>query len=192
MHVAFADSEQSGRRRFLTALALLFMVLMAVSLMEAWPRLPDRLPLHFSFDGTPDGGGSKTEILIVVGVVILATLPMLAGGWWKKLMRRNPRWINMPRKAEILALSAEKQALYWELMVEFMAAMGAAMSLLFLLLIRGILAVVLNNLDHLPWWALWPGMGGLALVMLTYIPRMIRMPVKWIARGDGRPGGHRP
>lgn len=191
MSTAATYGEQGVRRRFLTGLALLFLVLMAVSLVEAWHRLPDNLPLHFSFDGHPNRGGSKEELLIVVGVVILATLPMLAGGWWKRLIRRHPRWINMPRKAEILNLPEDQQELYRELMVEFMAAMGAAMSLLFLLLIRGILAVVLDHLDTLPWWALWPGMGALALVMLIYIPGMIRMPRKLVAR-HGTSGRPRP
>lgn len=177
------NGERGVRRRFLAGLAGLFLVLMVVSLAQAWSRLPGDLPLHFSFNGTPESGGSKGELLVVAGIVILATLPLLAGEWWKKLIRRHPRWINMPRKAEILALPREEQELVWELMVEFMAAMGAAMSLLFFLLIRGILAVELDNLDTLPGWALWPGMGALALVMLLYIPGMIRMPRKLLSRG---------
>jgi len=129
MGIVSVNGEREVRRRFLAGLAVLFLVLMMVSLAQAWSRLPDDLPLHFSFNGTPDGGGSKGELLSVVGIVILATLPLLAG--------------------------------------------------------------VLDNLDTLPGWALWPGMGALVLVLLIYIPGMIRMPRKLLFR-NGTSGRSRP
>jgi len=174
--------ESGGRRRFMVSLALVFLVLLGFSLAESWAKLPKDLPMNYSFDGTPNRSGSRLELLIMVAVLVLVTLPMLAGGWWMGWLRKHPRWINMPRKAELLSLPPESQAPYWELVAEFMAAMAAAMALLFLLLVRGLLAVALESRGTLPAWAVWPGLGVLGLVMLFYLPRMINMPRR-LSRG---------
>jgi uncharacterized membrane protein len=179
--------EMGGRRRFLSGLAVVFLILMAVSLLEAWPHLPDKLPMQFDSNGTPSRSGSRIELMIMVLIVTLATLPMLAGGLWVNWMRRHPRWINMPRKAEILSLPPERQAPYWELTAEFMAAMAAAMSLMFLLIIRGMLSLVTLSRATLPAWALWPGLAAIALVMLIYLPRLISLPRRLIE--ENRPSG---
>ncbi|MDY0296229.1 MAG: DUF1648 domain-containing protein [Acidobacteriota bacterium] len=168
--------EIGGRRRFISGLALVFLALTVLSLFEAWPQLPERVPMQFASDGTPGRSGSRTELLIMVLVAVIVTLPMLAGGFWVKLMRNQARWVNMPRKREILSLSPECQAPYWELIAEFMAAIAAAMSLMFLLMIRGILSLVTLSRDHLPAWSLWPGFVAVTLVMIIYIPRLFTMP----------------
>ncbi|MBN1197519.1 MAG: DUF1648 domain-containing protein [Candidatus Aminicenantes bacterium] len=182
--------EMGGRRRFLSGLAVVFLILMAISLVEAWPQLPDELPMQFDSNGTPSRSGSRIELVIMVLIVTLATLPMLAGGLWVNWMRRHPRWINMPRKTEILSLPPERQAPYWELTAEFMAAMAAAMSLMFLLMIRGILSLITLSPPNLPAWAVWPGVAAIVLVMLIYLPRLITLPRRLIERNgaSGRSG----
>ena len=182
-------SEAAGRRRFLAGLTLVFLALMVISLVQAWPRLPERIPVHFAMDGTPNRDGSPMELVVIVLVAILSTLPLTAAGFWMKWMRRYPRWINIPRKKEILTLPPEQQSPYWEWTAEFMTAMGAAMALLFFLLIRATLAMVTEEMNTLPWWAFWPGLGALLLVMLVYLPRLIALPGKLI-REAGRNRGH--
>ena len=39
--------------------------------IAAWSRLPDRVAVHFAFDGTPNGWGSKAELLLAGPVLLL-------------------------------------------------------------------------------------------------------------------------
>lgn len=181
--------ERGGRRRFMAGLAMVFLALMVISLFQAWPELPERIPLHFSADGTSNRDGSPMELAIIVLVALLSTLPLMAGGFWISWIRRHPRWINIPRKEAFLALPPEFQLPYWEWTAEFMVAIGAAMALLFLLLVRAIIAVVVDGVEILPWWAVWPGLGALLLALLVYLPRLITLPGKLI-REAGRNRGH--
>ena len=61
----------------------------------AWPRLPERVPLHFGLDGLPDAWGSRS-LWAWFGLPVLATVMsgmMLA---LTAYMRRHPRLVNLP------------------------------------------------------------------------------------------------
>ncbi len=81
----------------------------------AYPRLPGRIPVHFNASGNPDCWAEKSRGLwfalpiVALGMTGLMYLMSLA----VKGARRNPRWLNIPNKAQFLALPPERQAPIW-------------------------------------------------------------------------------
>ncbi len=47
--------------------------IVATLLLTVWAlvALPDRVPVHFGLDGTPDRWGSRGELLVLAGVVVV-------------------------------------------------------------------------------------------------------------------------
>ncbi|HOX43516.1 MAG TPA: DUF1648 domain-containing protein [Myxococcota bacterium] len=79
-------------------------------------RLPERLPIHFLSDGTPNGWAETSWLtalampLTAVGIFVLIALGGLA---IMRSARRHPRYLNLPRKAELLALPPGRQEPVW-------------------------------------------------------------------------------
>lgn len=46
----------------------------AIYLGLVWKKLPDTVPLHFNIKGEPDRYGSKTELLVVMGVMLVVNI----------------------------------------------------------------------------------------------------------------------
>lgn len=58
----------------------------------AWPRLPERMPIHFGWDGTPDGWGNRVVgALLLPGIMLGILLAM------RLLPRLDPRRENWDR-----------------------------------------------------------------------------------------------
>jgi uncharacterized membrane protein len=66
--------------------ALLVLALMAAIAAWSWPRVPERMPVHFGFDGRPDAWGGRVEGLLIVPAVaaglyaVFLVLPRLDPG----------------------------------------------------------------------------------------------------------------
>ena len=71
-----------------------------------WPVLPERLPLHFGLDGTPDRWGDRTAWwwMPALGVALTALFAGLS-----RWMEAHPPLINIPGKERLLALPPERQ-----------------------------------------------------------------------------------
>lgn len=67
--------EQINYKRELIFLPMLILPLMYIAYI--WGQLPDRIAIHFGFDGTPNGWGSKWMIFILPGSNIAAYLLIL-------------------------------------------------------------------------------------------------------------------
>jgi len=82
----------------------------------AYPGLPGRIPVHFNASGNADCWAEKSRGLwfalpiVALGFTGLMYLMSLA----VKGARRNSRWLNIPHKAQFLALPPERQAPIWQ------------------------------------------------------------------------------
>ncbi|MCI8991452.1 MAG: DUF1648 domain-containing protein [Eubacterium sp.] len=59
--------------RILNILCLIIMVGMVLFLAAVWFEIPDKIPMHYGFDGTIDRWGAKSEIII---------MPVVTGGMY--------------------------------------------------------------------------------------------------------------
>jgi uncharacterized membrane protein len=86
---------------------MLLAALLGLSLY-IYPELPDRIPLHFGADGTPDRWGNRAlHSWMALPVIGSASVLMLyAIGW---LLPARPNWLNMPDRKKLLALPPEHQ-----------------------------------------------------------------------------------
>ena len=130
---------------------------------DVWDKLPKAVPVHFGIDGLPDrwsGKGAEAALLFALPWIVTGILYLgLALYPW---MRRHPRWMNIPHKERFLALPAEMQRGFFDLLVEFHLAVTLACNALFLLIILATVRVAFGKTDRLPAWGIWP---GLALVL---------------------------
>ncbi len=95
LEIPFTTAE-----RIVEAFAFLILLLSFSHAVSVWSDLPETVPMHFRFDGTPDGWGSKYSIFWLLGVlcVVYAGLTLLT---------RFPHMYNYPW--EITAENAERQ-----------------------------------------------------------------------------------
>jgi uncharacterized membrane protein len=170
-------------RKIYDILNALFLALTTYTVLSAYPALPDRIPVHFGMSGTPDRWGSKSELFIIVAISWGLTVIFYALALSMPRLARNPQYLNIPHKREFLKLPAERQAVYWELIREFMIAMTVSCNLLFFLIVRGTLHVIQKQAAGLPFKDVAAGLVAMALVMIVYFPRMLTLPKKLI-RGD--------
>jgi len=90
------------------ALLLLSMLAVWALAAAAWPQLPARVPIHFDLSGRPDGWAARSAwwwfLLPALATTIGAMMGWLLPRWMVAMARANSRWLNMPRKAEFMAL----------------------------------------------------------------------------------------
>lgn len=127
----------------------------------AYDTLPDRIPVHFGFDGTPDRWADRSMFSwMVLPFIALFVSAVTYGSAW--FIGRRPGSMNMPdrKRYEALPLSAQRQvaavvqrSVCW-LTVFIVAAMAAAQ--------WGAWHVAVGRSDGLPPWSL-------ALVILLIV-----------------------
>ena len=159
------------------------LALITYTVLSAYPALPDRIPVHFGLSGVPDRWGSKSELFLFVGISWGLTIIFYALTLAMPRLARNPQYLNIPHKREFLKLTPERQAIYWELIREFMTGMTVSFNLVFFLICRGTLHVIQKKTAGLPFKDVAAGLVVMALVMIVYFPRMLTLPKKLI-RGD--------
>ncbi|MCP5104270.1 MAG: DUF1648 domain-containing protein [bacterium] len=165
-------------RNFFNALNAVLLVAITWMVLYFTKELPDKIPLQFGLDGTPNRWSGKGDLIIILAAVlgINAFFYLFAAAvpW----LRKHPALLNIPNKKRFLALPLEKQRVYWDLLKEFMAGMAVSMNILFLTAIWGTIRVGLGEAEKLPGWSIWPGTILVFVVVIIYIPRMIMMPKK--------------
>lgn len=65
--------DEVDRRRLCLQVAVVALawLLLAGYVISIYPGLPDIIPVHFGFDGTPNRWGSKAELFLMVGVALI-------------------------------------------------------------------------------------------------------------------------
>jgi hypothetical protein len=120
-------------------------------------------------------------VLFVLAIAMTAVLYLIIG--FTARMGKNPRYLNIPRKREFLALPEEKRAAYWVVTKEFFAALAVSVNLLFFLIIRGTVGIAMGKASLMPFKVMLPAFALMALALVYYTWRLITMPGKLI-RGE--------
>lgn len=153
---------------------------------RSYPRLPARVPSHFSLAGRPDRWGARDDMLVLflLPAVITAALYIVAA--LVSRPRQTSRSVYNRRKAEFRRLPAEKQELYWALYKEFSAGLAAGTNLLFYLFIKGSIAVAMGTKTVLP---LKAGLTALVLLIVLALFYLWRLPAlqRKLTRGEVEP-----
>jgi uncharacterized membrane protein len=170
-------------KRLYDLLNAAFLAITTFTVASRYPGLPDRIPVHFGISGAPDRWGAKSEIFILVGVMWGLTIIFYSLNLAMPRLARNPQYLNIPNKQAFLKLPAERQAIFFALLREFMTGMTASVNLLFFLIVGGILRVAEGKTSGVPLKDVLAGLVALGLMMVVYFPRLITLPKKLI-RGD--------
>lgn len=101
-----------------------------------WNALPDRIPVHFGFDGTPDRWTEKGWELIILILLPFIMTSLIYG--LTALSRRHTWLLNIPDKDKLLALPDAKQEPFWNALREFMAGLTITINILFFTLVYDI------------------------------------------------------
>lgn len=136
----------------LEVMAVVGIVVSVAIVVQAWDRLPDRLPIHFGLSGRPDGWAGKWAIglLPVVGVVLMGLL----GG-----VDRFPQTWNYP-----VAITEENAGVQYQLARSLLLWMKVELIWLFVLILWQQVQVALGNLEAMNTGLV---LGGLMVVFGT-------------------------
>ncbi len=159
------------------------LLLIGFTVYSAYAKLPARIPTHFDFAGNPDRWSGRSSIIVLAAVAWGMTLLFYALIHYMPRMVQNPRYLNIPHKAEFLNLPEEKQRIYWAFMAEFLAGLMAGLNLLWYLVVRGTLRVATGGMNLLPFKAMLPAFLVVALLMIFYLIPLFTLPRR-LTRGE--------
>lgn len=98
-----------------------------------WSKLPDRIPIHFGADGTPDRWVATT-VWSWFGIPLFVSLLTIFMAWLSGWIRRRPDLVNIPNKNRFLELPKERQ----DALLELLSASIHAIMIVVTLMIGGI------------------------------------------------------
>ncbi len=132
--------------------AILVLALFAGSAW-AYPRLPERIPIHFGFSGQPDAwaGRSIASWFLLPAVTAGLALMMHAISMFGA---SNPHLWNLPEKRLFLALPRGEQGPIMARMQRFIAVISIVLTLLLGAIQIGIYRTSTGGSDGLPVWVL--------------------------------------
>ncbi|HST58559.1 MAG TPA: DUF1648 domain-containing protein [Longimicrobium sp.] len=132
--------------------AILVLALFAASAW-AYPRLPERIPIHFGFSGQPDAwaGRSIASWFLLPAITAALALMMHAISMYGA---SNPHLWNLPDKRRFLALPRAEQAPILARMQRFIAMIAVVLTLLLGSIQAGIYHTSSTRSQALPAWTL--------------------------------------
>jgi len=162
---------------------LILLLLISNTVYAAYPKLPPRIPSHFNFGGNPDRWGGKEGLIGLAAIAWGMTIVFYLLAHNMRRLGLKSRSFNIPHEQLFLKLPEEKQAIYWDLMKEFLAGLMAGTNLLWYLLIRGTLRITTGETGALSFETLLPALAVMMLMLIVYLRRMYTLPGKLI-RGE--------
>ena len=140
--------------RIANILCVITIATMVILLLLNWNSLPDKVPTHFTFDGTPDGFGSKSALIRepIIAVVLFAIMTVA---------QHFPQIWNFP--VEITAQNMEREYLIASVMIN---AIKVMITFLFL---TTFLAAIISGFPA------WPMMVGIAITLVVPIVGIVIM-----------------
>ncbi|MBR9990496.1 MAG: DUF1648 domain-containing protein [Gemmatimonadetes bacterium] len=130
--------------------ATLLITLLGVS-MYVYPELPERIPLHFGADGTPDRWGGRTLLswmtLPLIGSATVVLTYVI--GW---MLPERPHWVNMSDRRKLLELPAPLQR----------HVIGGVANMLFILNLT--LLLMFCGMQYGAWESAHTGVGSKAML----------------------------
>lgn len=123
-------------RRFFDTLNVLLLAILVGFALWAWPRLPERIPLHFGLGGEADRWGHRTlsSWFGAPGIGVLLTLGM---AWFRKVFPRHPRWVNLPNRMKLSDVPEAARGPVVEMLSGFFALLQTELLLIFGLITWG-------------------------------------------------------
>jgi uncharacterized membrane protein len=154
----------------------LTLILVAVQLVIFFPGLPEKVPSHFDFSGTPDGWMSKTGFLFLwIGLMIFMNM-------WVPLTkilitRCSPKWANIPNKEYWYANEKNKARLV-EIMDSFMAMIFAVLNLMFIYIFHYTYEIAVNGSSSLKMWVIFIPVVFVSIFPIIFIFTKLKVPEK--------------
>lgn len=103
------------------------------TVITSYGELPDQIPTHFDGSGQPDGYGSRSSLIWLLGL----STAMWAGLWFAA---RIPHLHNYPFK-----VTEQNAAALYAVSRELMFAVRAAVQVMFAYILHGIVAVAMGD-----------------------------------------------
>lgn len=129
----------------------------------AYPRLPERIPIHFDLSGQPDRWETRSFASWFMLPAIAAALALFLHAV-SPYATRHPELWNLPDKRRFLALDEAAQAPIVARMQEFVAFVGVVVTALLGVIQAGIYRASVGAARGLPVWAL-AAIGAFLLVV---------------------------
>lgn len=99
----------------------------------AWPRLPERIPVHFGIDGRPDAW-DEPGLWSWLFLPALAAVLTLLMDWLPRFMARHPRWVNLPNGIRLEDLPSRARQPVLDLLGWFLALVQTEILVIFALI----------------------------------------------------------
>ena len=99
----------------------------------AWPRLPERIPVHFGIDGRPDAW-DEPGLWSWFFLPALAAFLTLLMDWLPRFMARHPRWVNLPNGIRLEDLPSRARQPVLDLLGWFLALVQTEILVIFALI----------------------------------------------------------
>ncbi len=129
-------------------------------LVLAWSKLPERVPVHFSFGGQPDRWGGRIVLLVLpcIGMLIYLGLSLLA---------RHPHTFNYP-----VRITEENALRQYRISVTMIVWLKTEVAILISGLLGMSIAVAVGHWERINPYAT---LGAIAAILLTVIFHIVWM-----------------
>jgi uncharacterized membrane protein len=117
-------------KRFFDSVNVGLMAAMLGFSLWAWPDLPERIPTHFGIDGRPDAWAEPT-VLSWFGLPLMAVALTLAMYWFRAVMPRHPRWVNLPDRRRLSDIPEAARGPVVDMLSGFLALVQAHLLVIF-------------------------------------------------------------
>jgi hypothetical protein len=157
------------------------LILAAYSLLvirNAMPRLPARIATHFNWSGEPNGWGSPDTLWILLAVQVLGAALILA---IPALGRRAPQMVNLGTR-RLSDFPPELRERIMPLLEEMCGYLAVLYSLLFTVVIRGVIRAALVPGTRLNYWPLGGFLVATGGVVIYYLWQMNRVAKQDLSR----------
>lgn len=162
---------------------LLLGALFAGSLV-VYPRLPERIPMHFDLSGQPDVWQQRT-------VAAWLMLPAIAAGTAlllelaSRMSVQNPQLWNVPDKPRFLALTPEERAPIIHRLQNFMGLVGLTVTAVMMVVQASVYLAAVQPVPRMPIYTLVPIVLLVGALLVAGV-RMNRGIAALIADAHGR------
>jgi hypothetical protein len=163
-----ADSGGRVRANLLFAVACAVIIIVAYQGIALWPRLPERMPIHFGITGEPDGWSGKNWFSVFGVLVMAAFMLAIMGVAASSLL--GAKYYNFPGKERIVRLPREQQDYVLAPVREGLAWIGSGCAVGLALMCRDSWLVALHQRAGIsPWSMPIPLAIGLAAIILGIV-----------------------
>lgn len=149
-----AELRMKTINRIANIICVIIIAIMVVLLILNWNSLPDQAPTHFTFDGTPDGFGGKTA-LILEPIVAVAFFALIS------VVQHFPKIWNFP--VQLTAENMEREYLIASFMLN---AVKVLVTIIFLM---SLLSALISGFPA------WLMMAGIVITLVISIVGIVFM-----------------